>query len=140
MTNRKLSVIIKNQKPLILPLSSSVQSACEEMSKRNVGCVLVIDDKKNLVGIFTGRDAVRSIGRLGDVSKIMLKSTMTPNPLTISPRQRASDALQMMCDGGFRHIPIVENGEILGVVSRNDFKGMEVDQIDQCEHLAECIW
>ena len=46
----------------------------------------------------------------------------------------------MMCDGGFRHLPVVDEGKILGVISRNDFKGMEVDQIEQCEHLAECMW
>lgn len=140
MTNRKLGTIIRNQKPLILSQATKVQSACQEMSKRNVGCVLVVDDKKNLVGIFTGRDAVRTVGKSGNVSNTELNKVMTQNPLTICPHQRACDALQIMSDGGFRHLPVIEEGKILGVVSRNDFKGMEVDQIDQCEHLAECIW
>ncbi|MFM7084681.1 MAG: cyclic nucleotide-binding/CBS domain-containing protein [Hyphomicrobium sp.] len=140
MTNRKLGAIIRNQKPLILSHTATVQSACQEMSKRNVGCVLVVDDKKKLVGIFTGRDAVRTVGKSGNVSTIELNKVMTQRPLTVASHQRACDALQMMCDGGFRHLPVVEGENILGVVSRNDFKGMEVDQIDQCEHLAECIW
>lgn len=140
MTNRKVGFIIKDQKPLILDRTETVQSACEKMSKRKVGCVLIVDDAQQLIGIFTGRDAVRSVGKMGNVSNIAIEEVMTPCPLTISSNHRAYDALQKMSDGGFRHIPVVDEGKILGVVSKNDFKGMEVDQIDQCEHLAECIW
>ena len=89
MTNRKLATIIKNQKPLILSSSATVQSACEEMSERNVGCVLVVDDKKKLVGIFTGRDAVRTIAREGNAGNIYLDKVMTLNPLPTT-RMRCS--------------------------------------------------
>jgi CBS domain-containing protein len=64
---------------------------------------------------------------------------MTPNPVTITPQRRAIDALRAMSDGGFRHLPVVENGAIWGVVSRGDFKGMEIDHLDEETHLYECI-
>ncbi len=64
---------------------------------------------------------------------------MTARPKTVSPDERAIDALRLMCDGGFRHVPVVEGGRIWGIVSRGDFKGMEIDQLDIEEHLAECI-
>ena len=44
-----------------------------------------------------------------------------------------------MCDGGFRHVPVVEDGKIWGVVSRGDFTGMELDRLEEEEHLWECI-
>jgi hypothetical protein len=44
-----------------------------------------------------------------------------------------------MSDRGFRHVPIIEDGKIWGVVSRNDFMGMEIDRLDEEDHLWECI-
>ena len=52
---------------------------------------------------------------------------------------RAIDALREMSNRGFRHLPIVESGRIWGVVSRNDFMGMEIDRLDEEDHLWECI-
>jgi predicted transcriptional regulator len=44
-----------------------------------------------------------------------------------------------MSDRGFRHLPVVEDGKILGVVSRGDFKGMEIDSLEEYDHLWECL-
>jgi len=44
-----------------------------------------------------------------------------------------------MSSGGFRHLPVVDNGEIWGIVARSDFKGMEIDQLEEEEYLWECI-
>ena len=60
-----------------------------------------------------------------------LAQAMTPDPITITPDSRAIDALRTMSDEGFRHLPVVENGSIWGIVSRGDFKGMEIDQLDR---------
>lgn len=64
---------------------------------------------------------------------------MTKDPVTIGPDSRAIDALRTMSDGGFRHVPVIEDGKIWGVVSRGDFKGMEIDRMDDEEHLWECL-
>jgi len=64
---------------------------------------------------------------------------MTPNPFTVAPTTRAIDALRQMNDRGFRHLPVVEDGKILGVVSRGDFKGMEIDSLEEYDHLWECL-
>jgi CBS domain-containing protein len=65
---------------------------------------------------------------------------MTRNPLTITSASSAIDALRSMNDGGFRHLPVIENEKILGVVSRSDFTGIEIDRLDEEEHLKEVIW
>jgi CBS domain-containing protein len=139
MTNRKLAYIVKDQTPLVLNARETVQQACRCMWERRAGSVLVVDDQQHLVGIFTGRDAVRALSEPKDPATTTLARSMTRNPVTITPESRAIDALRAMCEGGFRHIPVVENGRIWGIVSRGDFKGMEIDRLDEETHLLECI-
>ena len=52
---------------------------------------------------------------------------------------RAIDALRAMSDGGFRHLPVIEDGRIWGIVSRGDFTAMEIDRLEEETHLWECI-
>jgi len=139
MTSRKLAYIVKDQTPLVLGVNETVQQACRRMWERRTGSVLVVDDLKCLVGIFTGRDAVRALAEGKNAEMTTLTHAMTPNPITITPDSRAIDALREMSNRGFRHLPVVESGRIWGVVSRNDFMGMEIDQLDEEDHLWECI-
>lgn len=139
MTNRTIAAILKDQNPLVLKASDSVQQACEAMRARRAGSVLVVDGERRLVGIFTGRDAVRLLAEGKQAAATALSEAMTAHPVTVSPDSRAIDALRCMCDGGFRHVPVLDHGRIWGVVSRNDFKGMEIDRLEEEEHLWECI-
>ena len=61
--NREMAEIIRNQKPLTLPPTATVQEACKHMHERKFGAVLVTNPKGELVGIFTGRDAVRVLAQ-----------------------------------------------------------------------------
>ena len=74
-----------------------------------------------------------------DAASTRLGQVMTRNPITLSPDQTAIDALRLMWDGGFRHVPLVKGGKVLGVVSRGDFKGLEFsrheDERDLWEHM-----
>jgi CBS domain-containing protein len=117
----------------------TVQKACKAMHAKTVGSVLIIDEHQRLLGIFTGRDAVRLLAN-GKGGSTSLANAMTAQPVTVIPEQRAIDALRAMSDGGFRHVPVVENGRIVGVVSRADFKGQELDRLEDEEVLAERIW
>jgi CBS domain-containing protein len=108
------------------------------MSELRTGSVLVIDDNGSLVGIFTGRDAVCRVLALGkNASMTTLSEVMTRNPITMSANKAAIDALRLMWDGGFRHVPIVHEGKILGVVSRGDFKGDEHSRLEEERQLWE---
>jgi len=109
------------------------------MKERRAGSVLVVDEQQRLIGIFTGRDAVRALAEGKDAAATMLAIVMTPHPTMITPDSLAIDALRKMNDGGFRHLPVVEGGTIWGVVSRGDFKGIEIDQLEDEEHLWQCI-
>jgi CBS domain-containing protein len=129
--NREMAEIIRNQKPLTLPPTATVQEACKQMHRRKVGAVLVVDKKQGLVGIFTGRDAVRVLAQGKSVDPMPLRQVMTRKPATLPPRHTAIDAMRIMRDGGFRHIPVVDSGVVIGVVSRGDFRGLELDRLDE---------
>jgi CBS domain-containing protein len=139
MTHRKLAYIVKDQEPLVLSAHETVQRAYQCMKQRRAGSVLVVDEQQRLRGIFAGRDAVRALAEGKDAAATILAHVMTPNPITIAPNSLAIEALRKMNDGGFRHLPVIEDDTIWGVVSRSDFKGIEIDQLEDEEHLWECI-
>jgi CBS domain-containing protein len=99
------------------------------MHDRCIGAVVVTDAKGQLVGIFTGRDAVRCLARSKNPTEALLKQVMTCNPQTMPPRCTAIEALRLMHDGGFCHVPVDQEGVVIGVVSRGDFHGLEQDRL-----------
>src|SRR6185369_2653650 len=104
---RKLCNIVTRQTPLTLSPTASVQDACTLMRDRRAGSVLVTDANNALVGIFTSTDAVcRVLAERKDPASVTLGDVMTPNPVTISPEKSAIDALRLMWDGGFHHVPL----------------------------------
>lgn len=138
MTTRHVAFIIKEQNPVVLSPDTSVQQACARMSERRVGAVLVAEPGRRLVGIFTGRDAVRVLAEGRDPSRTALASVMTRDPKTIAPERTAVDALREMGDGGFRHLPVVVEGNVVaGIVSRGDFRGLELDRFESETALWE---
>lgn len=135
---RRLSDIVFHQHPLTLQPHVTVREACQRMRDRRMGSVLVTDDKGRLVGIFTGRDAVSRVVAVGkDPTHTKLSEVMTKDPATMAPDNTALDALRLMWDGGFRHIPIVKDSHVFGVVSRGDFKGLEQDRLEEERRLWE---
>lgn len=136
MTNRSISSIVSNQHPLTLPPTDTLQRACACMYERRVGAVLVTDGGK-LVGIVTSRDIVHALadGRNGVDTE--LGAIMTANPDTIAPDATAIDALRMMSDGGYRHLPVVAGRRVVGILAHGDFKGLELDHIEDETGLWE---
>jgi len=140
MTDRHISDIISHQNPLVLPPDASVKEACKGMEERRVGAVLVAEGDRRLVGIFTGRDAVcRVLAQGKNAARTTLGQVMTPDPDTMPPGRSAIEALRLMQDGGYRHIPVVEGGRVVGVISRGDFRGLEQARLDEETGLWERI-
>ena len=137
---RKFSVVTLEHQPIMMNEADSVADACNQMRDHRAGSVLVKGEAGRLVGIFTGRDAVcRVLAQRRDPSVTRLAEVMTPDPATMSPDCTAFDALRIMSDGGFRHVPLVKNGRVLGLVSRGDFRGLEQElddrECDLWEHM-----
>jgi CBS domain-containing protein len=135
--NREMTEIIRNQIPLKLGPATSVKEACRCMHDRKIGAVLITEDDRTLVGIFTGRDAVRLLAEGADAAITPLRDVMTTQPATMEPRATAIEALRLMRDGGFRHVPVVDRGSVVGIVSRGDFRGLEHDRMDEETGLWE---
>jgi CBS domain-containing protein len=96
---------------------TSVYDAAKLMKSRNVGAILVVDEGK-LAGIFTERDAVfRVIAKGRDVMLTLLGETMTKEPQTVGPERTFGYALLLMQKHGFRHVPVVDDGRPVGIVS-----------------------
>ena len=137
---RKLGDIVLDQRPLTMGETATVKEASRQMRETGAGSVLVTKEDGRLAGIFTGRDAVCRVLAEGlEAATTPLRAVMTANPITMSSDRSAIGALRLMWDGGFRHVPLVKDGRILGVVSRGDFKGVEhgrhEEERDLWEHM-----
>lgn len=137
---RKMSDIVRYQKPLTLPPDATVKEACRHMRDRYVGSVLVTEGDSRLVGIFTGRDAVHRVLAAGkNAARTTLAEVMTHDPKTLQSGKTAIEALRLMEDIRVRHLPVVEDGKVVGIVSRFDFNGIELDRLDEETGLWERI-
>jgi CBS domain-containing protein len=102
--------------------------------------VLVADGQGRLLGIFTGRDAVRRVLAEGrDADRATLAEVMTREPATVPPRAAAMEALRLMRDGGFDHVPVVEGGRAVGLVSHGHFLGLEQTRLEEETRTFETL-
>jgi CBS domain-containing protein len=109
--------IMEQRKLLTAPPQTTVLQAAVLMAKKHVGAVLVVEEER-LVGIFTERDAVfRVIARKLYPATTQLADVMTRDPRTISPDKSFGHAMLLMHEQHFRHLPVVENGKPVGIVS-----------------------
>jgi CBS domain-containing protein len=129
---RKFGYVTLEHCPIAMNRSGTVADACDRMRDNQAGVVLVTDDSERLVGVFTGRDAVcRVLAQRRDPAKTPLGEVMTPDPSTLSPDQTTIDALGLMRAGGFRHLPLLKSGRIVGLVSRGDFAGLQQSPLEE---------
>ena len=140
---RPVRSIIEQQNPLTANAEVSVAEAARLMKERHVGAVLVVREGR-LAGIFTERDAVfRVIAEGRDPARTAIAEVMTPNPRTIAPDRPFGHALHLMYEGGFRHVPVVEDGRPLGVVSARDALRPDLEQfmadLDTRSHISEIL-
>jgi CBS domain-containing protein len=120
MSLRSLRSIISGQPPATAEKTATVLEAAILMKEKGKGALLVVDGSK-LTGIFTERDALfRVIAAGRDAATTTLADVMTPQPQTMHPDEPFIKALRLMHKRGFRHLPVVENGRPLGVISARD--------------------
>ena len=109
--------VMEQNKILTAAPETSVGNAARMMRDKNVGAVMVVENER-LVGIFTERDAVfRVIARGRDAQTTPLADVMTASPHTVDSDKSFGYALLLMQENGFRHVPVIENGKPVGIVS-----------------------
>ena len=121
MTERVADFISKIP-PIIVRPDTPVKEVVEAMQALPTkGCVLVCDETKRLVGIASIRDILLKVaGVAKDLSAFPVKNIMTPKPETLDKDAPLSYALHKMSIGKFRHVPVLDNGIPIGVVSTRD--------------------
>ncbi|MCB1915331.1 MAG: CBS domain-containing protein [Rhodocyclaceae bacterium] len=120
--------------------NATVLEALQCMQANDIGGVLVTEGE-HLRGIFTERDYARKVTLQGKASKdVKVSEVMTANVLTISPSQTIDDVMAMMTENRVRHLPVVEKGTMLGVITIGDaVKAVIAEQQATIEHLESYI-
>ena len=120
MSIRSIRSIVAGQTPISAAKTTTVVDAARLMKQQNIGALLVLDSSR-LIGIFTERDALFRVLAAGrDPNATQLGDVMTAQPQTIGPEEPFLHALRIMHEGKFRHMPVVEFGRPLGMVSVRD--------------------
>jgi CBS domain-containing protein len=120
--------LIEPRKLLVAAPGSTVRDASKMMATRAVGAVLVVEGDK-LLGIFTERDVVFRVVACGlDPDVTRLAEVMTPEPKTIAPEKAFGVAMALMHENGFRHLPVVDKGVPIGVVSSRSALDPELEE------------
>ncbi len=106
------------KKPCMLDPDARISEAIEVMRRQHEGCVFVVDDKGGLLGVFSERDLTcRVAARFRSPDQTPLKDVMTPNPVALLTEDPLAWALHRMGVDGFRHLPVMDNGVIVGMLS-----------------------
>lgn len=120
MQRRIVPDIVQNQDIRMLAPSDSVRTAVDLMAERHIGAVL-IEEAGRLIGIFTERDLLtRVVAKGRDSDATQLSEVMTRNPDCLKPGDIAGDALARMTSKGYRHLPVLDGEELVGIVSIRD--------------------
>ena len=128
MFDQPIKNMMERKKFLTAPPETTVSSAAKLMASKNVGAVLVVEGER-LVGIVSERDVVfRVIAKGLDAKTTLLSEVMTAEPKTLEPGKSYGHALLLMQENGFRHVPVVENGKPIGIVSSRNAMDPDLEE------------
>jgi CBS domain-containing protein len=110
---------------LVVEPAATIDEASRRMAERNVGTVLALDGER-LVGILTERDVLRAVAAGYDGSHPVSR-WMTHHPETVDAADTTGHAAVLMIHGGFRHLPVVDGGSVVGILSIRDLVRLTLD-------------
>lgn len=139
MPTRTLQSIVSQRSLVIGKPTMSVYDAAVAMREKDVGSV-IIEENGQLVGIFTERDLLNRVVAVGkDPAKTSLSEVMTRDVIGLEGDKPLSHALHLMHQNAFRHVPVLEQGKPIGMVSARDALGIEWQQFQREIKLADDI-
>lgn len=128
MFNLPIRNVMEPKKFITAAPGTTVSQAARLMATRNTGAILVVEDNQ-LSGILTERDMVfRVIATELDPQTTSVKAVMTANPKTLGPTESYGHALVIMQENGFRHLPVVENGRVIGIISSRNAMDPDMEE------------
>lgn len=112
---------LKPRPAVTISVDETLGLALDRLVENSVGALLVVDAEHNLVGILTERDYLNKLVPVDNhYARMPLRDIMTPNPVTVKLDDPLASVLQKMDDGGYRHLPVVQDGKPVGIVSVRD--------------------
>jgi len=131
----------KNRKIWTISKEQNVRQALILMSENNIGAIIIVDNKDFPIGIFSERDYARKIILKGKSSKdTLLDEVMTKELITITKDYKIDQCMKIMNEKGIRHLPVLENQKIVGIISIRDvLKIMMKEQKELIDHLQKFI-
>lgn len=134
MFYQTVRTLMDPRKLILVTGSMTVREAARLMKAKHYGAVLVTEGDE-LLGIFTERDAVFRVMAAGlDPETTQLVEVMTKEPKTITPDKTFGHAMLMMHEGGFRHVPVVDEGKLVGMVSSRNALDPDLEEFVFEEH------
>ena len=134
MFYQSVRTLMDPRKLILVPGTMTVREAAKLMKSKRYGAVLVTEGDE-LLGIFTERDAIFRVIAVGlDPETTPLVDVMTKEPKTITPDKTFGHAMLMMHEGGFRHVPVVDNGKLVGMVSSRNALDPDLEEFVFEEH------
>ena len=121
----------KGDHPVITVVpGTSIADVAQTLAERRIGGLIVSDDGKKVSGIISERDIVRSLALRGAVClQEKVEDMMTRNPVSCAKADTADQVLEKMTNGRFRHMPVVENDELIGIVTIGDVVKARMDEL-----------
>ena len=128
MLELPIKSLMEPKKLLMAPPETMVSAAAKLMAGKNTGAILIVEAGQ-LLGIFTERDAVfRVLAKGLDANATTLRKVMTSHPATMTPDTTYGEALLMMHEKGFRHVPVVGAAGVLGIVSARNAMDPDLEE------------
>ncbi|QCI79206.1 CBS domain-containing protein [Hankyongella ginsenosidimutans] len=135
--------ILKNKGGTIVtvPQTMPVIGVANVLRERGIGAVLVTDVSGDLIGIVSERDIVRGLATLGgELLEKAAGTIMTSPVITCTPEDTVQSAMELMTSRRFRHLPVIDNGRLTGIVSIGDLVKLRIQAAEQeAGHLREYI-
>ena len=140
MSNLNKLIALKNKHVFNISPNENVFIALKMLVDNNIGALVVMEQGKTL-GLFTERDDARKVVLLGKNSKeVLVAEIMNKQPVILAPKDTIANAMQLMTDKMVRYILIMENEQLLAIVSIGDLVKYIIDQQDQTiQHLNKYI-
>jgi CBS domain-containing protein len=135
--------VVRDQDLTTLPSTATVQTAVRRMVDKGISAVVVTADgsvDSDIVGIFTERDLTKRVVALGrDPRRVRLGEVMTSEPDTLPPEARPVEALGFMQKRNYRHLPVVQDGRLVGMVSIRDLFAVVKAELEEDVHECEAF-
>ncbi len=117
----------------------TLAEAARKMWTQQTGSLLVVDESEDLMGIITERDILRAVGTGMALDGATVADVMSKDLTTVSPSTTLREAAKLMADNWIRHLPVVDSGKVVGIISQRDLSGVLAEALNEPDTLAQLV-